>query len=148
MIRALTLCLGVGLLLPSVTGCAGAQRERQLKESLRGFVSSVRWARWPAAAAQVAPKKRAAWLEQRLSAGPSLQITDVRLEDVHSREKEADVILSIGWYRLPQMSVHRSMWKQLWRIDDKVGWQLVEETRLEAKEPLRTTDMPEDPNWP
>ncbi|MGC6417926.1 MAG: hypothetical protein ACON3Z_12460 [Bradymonadia bacterium] len=150
-------CIAVAIaLLMSLAGCGTPNRMTHLKDTLRTFNQQVRWGMWPAASAHVGPKMREMWLASRLSNAAGLKISDVKLVRVTSdgpRATQAEVLVSLTWYRVDDMTLQAATWKQDWE-HSRAGWSLVGEERLvsnpnvvkpiqkDGKQPPGTT------NWP
>ena len=129
-------------------GCATPNRMTHLKDTLRSFNQQVRWGIWASAAAHVEQKQRQAWLENRLTAGRDLKMSDVRLVRVVSDgplATKAQVIVTLTWYRISDMKLQSSHWMQTWKHTQR-GWKLTKEER-HAKAPLPTKKAPKT-KWP
>ena len=126
------LCLPV-----CIVACQTPNRMTHLRESLKSFSRQIKWGQLPRAAAFVAPKKRAAWLEERMGALQSIKMIDVQVSRVSSkgpRATKATVLLSMSWHGR-DMVQKQSLWEQTWEHKKKLGWRLVKEKPAIIKRP-------------
>ncbi|MCA9541458.1 MAG: hypothetical protein KC620_21320 [Myxococcales bacterium] len=142
----LVLALWAGL-----AACGGRDRGALLRDSVRGFNQSLRWGAFDAASRYVEAEKRADWLQARVSGSSNLRMTDVQIVRVdqgaleakpgEKPTQEARALVSMSWYRLPDMTVHSAVWRQTWHLrhDD---WVLVNEEAVQDA-PAATA-----PSWP
>lgn len=132
-----------GLLLGGVLGCGPRDRGVDLKETVRAYNQRLRWNAFEQASMFVVAEERAAWLASRSGGSAGLQITDIqiiRLQKPDPVDKTVEVLVALTWYRMPDTTVRRATWAQVWR-EGPGGWQVVEERQVE--------DEPAPPpQWP
>ncbi len=149
----------VGLLLLSgllgllPLGACGPRQDASIEETLQGFTADLRWGRFPHAALRVAPEKREAWLARRSAAG-AVQLTEVSLEGLRpeppnpgEKHPRAVAFVGVAWYRLPDMTLQKRLWKQTWQHFEAAGWLLVDEAPFEGPEEPPVAP-PAGPSWP
>ena len=137
--RALILTLALGW------GCGGKppDRDRDLAVAVRDFNQAVRWQNWNGAARYVDPTVRPSWLQARLNGSRGLQLTEMQMLGMQREGDDVVVLVSVGWFRLPDMLLRRTVWRQVWR-DGAQDWMLVEESPSQAPEQIQA----EAPAWP
>ncbi len=128
-------------------GCAGNQsnpgKDRDLSRAVRDFNQAVRWQNWNGAARHVDPERRPQWLQGRLQSARGLQLTEMQMLGMQRDKEDVVVLVSVGWFRVPDTKLRRTVWRQLWRYKGR-SWVLTEETPSEAPEQVQA----ELPAWP
>lgn len=141
---ALMLSLALGTLAVG-SGCGPRDRGIDLKEAVRTYNQRLRWNAFEQASTFVAAEKRAAWLASRTSGAAGLHITDiqiVRLQKPEVGEKTIEVLVALSWYRMPDTTIRRAVWAQVWQ-EQEARWRIVEEKQVE--DPAATAPPPQ---WP
>lgn len=124
-------------------GCGPRDRGMNLKDAVRAYNQHLRWNRFEAASSFVEISKRAEWLATRTAGSAGLHFTDiqvVRLQKPDAEEKSVEVLVALSWYRMPQTTVQRAVYAQVWQ-ELEGRWRLTEEREVEnAQAP--------PPQWP
>jgi hypothetical protein len=119
----------------ALAACGGAQqRADDLLEAVRSYNESVRWQRYPAAAARVPVKERDAFLEEREDLEKELHISDYDLVKVGTAKKETAAIdVKYTWYKESEGVVHETRAVQTWERHGN-AWMIIDERRAKGPE--------------
>ncbi len=134
-----------GLLVLGAAACGPRDRGIDLKEAVRTYNQRLRWNAFEQASAFVAVEKRAEWLANRTAGSTGLHITDiqiVRLQKPDVDQKTVEVLVALSWYRMPQTTVRRAVWAQVWQ-EQEARWRVIDERQVEDP----ATQAP-PPQWP
>lgn len=131
--------ISIALALCALPGCGQRFENHQTKllDAYRSYNNSVRWQNWRAAAHWLPPAYRQAYLEEHLGSGSrsSVNITEYTVRDVDLPQEPGDrayVVIERAWYRLPDMTVRRSIAYQSWHYVDR-KWRLESETERDPR---------------
>jgi hypothetical protein len=123
------------IIAASIAACGGAQqRADDLLEAVRGYNESVRWQRYPAAAARVPAKERDAFLDEREDLDKDLHISDYELVKVGAaKEQAAQIDVKYTWFKESEGVVHETRATQTWERRGK-AWMITDERRVKGPE--------------
>lgn len=126
-------------------GCGPRDRGIDLKEAVRTYNQRLRWNAFEQASTFIAAEKRAEWLASRSSGAAGLHITDiqiVRLQKPDPDEQTVEVLVALSWYRMPDTTVQRAVWAQVWQ-EHEARWRIVDERQVEDPSAVAPP-----PQWP
>jgi hypothetical protein len=91
----------------------------------------ARFGRTEIAMDHVAPPARDAFTAHHRGWGTSVRVADVELAGMRAHsEHDVEILVRVAWYRPEEQELHMTTVKQGW--NDKNGWQLVTEARIEG----------------
>ena len=123
------------VLLMAATLACGASLEssrQRLRKAYVGYNDAVRWSAWSAAARWVPPNQRSQFLRQHgdpkrvdpiAIADYAVRQVDYRVEDL----ARALIVVEVSWYRLPDVTLRKSLRYQTWQKAGGV-WHITDET--------------------
>jgi len=124
-------------------GCGSRDRGIDLKDAVRAYNQRVRWNAFEKASAFIADELRGEWLASRTANAAGLHFTDIqviRLQKPDPQEKTVEVLVALSWYRMPDTTVHRAVYAQVWQ-EKEARWRIIEEREVQ------NADAP-PPQWP
>jgi hypothetical protein len=114
------------------TGCAmppGPLASAQ--EAAQELNLDARFGRTEVAMDRVAPPARETFTAHHRGWGTSVRVADVELAGMRAHsEHDVEIFVRVAWYRPEEQELHITTVKQGW--NDKNGWQLVDETRVDG----------------
>ena len=125
-------CTMAALLAFAGTACAlppGPVASAQ--EAAQELNLDARFGRSEIAMDHVAPRARDAFSAHHRGWGTTVRIADLDLAGARAHgDHDVDILVRVAWYRLEEQDLHTTTVKQGW--NDKNGWQLVTEARIEG----------------
>jgi|HubBroStandDraft_5_1064220.scaffolds.fasta_scaffold349257_1 hypothetical protein len=125
-------CTMAALLAFAGTACAlppGPVASAQ--EAAQELNLDARFGRSEIAMDHVAPRARDAFSAHHRGWGTTVRIADLDLAGARAHgDHDVDILVRVAWYRLEEQDLHTTTVKQGW--NDKNGWQLVDETRIDG----------------
>jgi hypothetical protein len=101
------------------------------QEAAQELNLDARFGRTEVALDKVSPAARDAFAAHHRGWGTSVRVADVELAGMHAQSEHAvDILVRVAWYRPEEQELHSTTLKQAW--NDKNGWQLTSETRIEG----------------
>jgi hypothetical protein len=101
------------------------------QEAAQELNLDTRFGRTEIAMDHVAPLARDSFAAHHSGWGTSVRIADLELAGTRARsEHDVEILVRVAWYRPEQQELHVTTVKQGW--NDKNGWQLVDEMRIDG----------------
>ncbi len=101
------------------------------QEAAQELNLDARFGRTEIAMDHVAPPARDAFTAHHRGWGTSVRVADVELAGMRAHsEHDVEILVRVAWYRPEEQELHMTTVKQGW--NDKNGWQLVTEARIEG----------------
>jgi hypothetical protein len=148
-----TIVLACLLIVPAVTGCPVAPSPlAKAQETATALNVDARFGRLELAMEHVSPTLRDEFVAHHRSWGSHVRVADVEIAGVRPHGEHAvEVAVRVAWYLVDQDDLRLTTLEQGWS-DQKGGWQLVAERRVEGDvglfgEPI-VYDTPEQPRQP
>ena len=108
----------------------GASPKEDLLTSAQNHLQGVRWGSLQRASAYVEPIYRAEWMQMH-AADQNVSITDAQIIAIEPAENENEfyVTVALAYYRLPDLTIQQSNWKQIWK-KEKNQWFIFKDEEL------------------
>jgi hypothetical protein len=101
------------------------------QEAAQELNLDARFGRTEVAMDKVAPPARDAFAAHHRAWGTGVRVADVELAGMHAHsEHDVEILIRVAWYRPDEQELHLTTLKQGW--NDKNGWQLTSETRIDG----------------
>lgn len=122
------------LVLPAFVGClAPPPPSERATDAARTLNLAARFGRMDLAAAQAADSTRGEFLERRAGWGKTLRILDTEMAGFQMADAtHATVVVDVSWVRMDESIVRSTRVSQVWRDEQRGGWMLVREKRVEG----------------
>jgi hypothetical protein len=127
MKRLAILILAAAFVLPA---CANSPNDRSIDDTadlqvaVQTFHREMRWQRWEAAVALVAPEERAAFMARYDELGEDYKISEMEVKSVVRGEDSAIVDVEQQSFKEPAMIVKKERYIEMWEKRDK-DWLLI-----------------------
>jgi hypothetical protein len=101
------------------------------QEAAQALNTDARFGRTEITMDHVAPPARDAFTAHHRGWGTTVRVADLELAGMRAKnEHDVEILVRVAWYRLDEQELHVTTLKQGW--NDKNGWQLVNETRMDG----------------
>ena len=126
--------LGLSLLFAALSGCvAPPPPSERATDAARNLNLAARFGRMDLAAAQAADSTREEFLQRRAGWGKTLRILDTEMAGFQMPDAtHATVVVDVSWVRMNESIVRSTRVSQAWRDEQRGGWKLVREKRVEG----------------
>lgn len=125
---------GVTVLAAAALGliaCGGPSQKAQsdLKDAVLRFNEGIRWGRLQEVMPRVNPQNAEQFMKMHEKFGTEIQLSDYELinSTYNEKEKKADVLVRITWYRQSEMELFSTILLQAWEYQG-MEWMLMTET--------------------
>jgi hypothetical protein len=123
------------LLLPAMVlgliACGGPSQKAQsdLKDAVLRLNEGIRWGRLQEVMPRVNPENAEQFMKMHEKFGTEIQLSDYELinSTYNEKEKKADVVIRITWYRQSEMELFSTILLQAWEYQG-MDWMLMTET--------------------
>lgn len=122
------------VLISAACGSIAPHQVDPLDDAIRSYNDGVRWGRYELAAAYIAPKERAQFVDDADERSKDLHITQFEVVQVERRgSRAANAHVKVEWYKESEGTLRETHARQTWEKHGR-AWLMVHETRVRGHE--------------